>query len=118
MRDALERLRELAGHRAFTAILDGKPEIPAADDLPRIVTDGGHIASTCRMGSPGDDTTVVDPDCRVLGVNGLRVIDASVMPEVVRANSLLSVLMIAEHTATRMRSVRWRDGRDPRLGSG
>ena len=118
MRDALERIRELAGHRAFRAILDGRPAIPAAEDLPRIVTDGGHIASTCRMGSPDDDTTVVDPDCRVLGVDGLRVIDASVMPEVVRANSLLSVLMIAEHMATRMRSVRWRDERDPRPGGG
>lgn len=48
---------------------------------------------------------VVDPDCRVLGVDGLRVIDASVMPEVVRANALLTVLAIAEHMASRIRGL-------------
>jgi 5-(hydroxymethyl)furfural/furfural oxidase len=103
MRDAMERIRELASHQAFARILDGEPEIPAAEDLPRIVTDGGHLSSTCRMGSPRDETTVVDPDCRVLGTDGLRVIDASVMPAVVRANALLTVLAIAEHMASRIR---------------
>jgi 5-(hydroxymethyl)furfural/furfural oxidase len=103
MRDAIERLRELASHRAFAPILGGKPEFPTPEELPRIVTDAGHASSTCRMGSPDGGTAVVDPDCRVLGTDGLRVIDASVMPEVVRANALLTVLMIAEHMAARMR---------------
>jgi choline dehydrogenase-like flavoprotein len=99
----MDRIRDLLGHHAFAAILDGRPEVPTAEDLPRIVTDGGHLSSSCRMGSPDDDTTVVDPDCRVLGVDGLRVIDASVMPEVVRANSLLTVLAIGERMASRIR---------------
>jgi 5-(hydroxymethyl)furfural/furfural oxidase len=103
MGDAMERLRELSDRPAFSRILDGKPEIPAQEDLPRIVTDAGHLSSTCRMGSPDDQTTVVDPDCRVLDLDGLRVIDASVMPEVVRANALLTVLMIAERMASRIR---------------
>jgi choline dehydrogenase-like flavoprotein len=103
MADAMDRIRDLLGHHAFAAILDGRPEVPTAEDLPRIVTDGGHLSSSCRMGSPDDDTTVVDPDCRVLGVDGLRVIDASVMPEVVRANSLLTVLAIGERMASRIR---------------
>jgi 5-(hydroxymethyl)furfural/furfural oxidase len=102
MRDAMARLRELAAHKAFAAILTGEPRFPADEDLPKVVTDGGHLSSSCRMGSPDDPTTVVDPDCRVLGVEGLRVIDASVMPTVPRANSLLSVLMVAERMATRM----------------
>jgi 5-(hydroxymethyl)furfural/furfural oxidase len=42
---------------------------------------------------------VVDPDCRVVGCSGLRVIDASIMPEVVRANTHLTTVMIAEKTA-------------------
>jgi len=56
------------------------------------------------MGSPSAPTTVVDPDCRVLGFEGLRVIDASVMPEVTRANLHLTVVMIAERMAARLRS--------------
>jgi choline dehydrogenase-like flavoprotein len=55
------------------------------------------------MGAPGDRRTVVDPDCRVVGLEGLRVIDASVMPEMVRANTHLTTVMIAEHIAARMK---------------
>ncbi|HEX6470081.1 MAG TPA: GMC family oxidoreductase N-terminal domain-containing protein [Streptosporangiaceae bacterium] len=102
MEDALDRIAELLGHPAMTAILDGKPELPAKEDLPKIVTDTVHLCGTCRMGAPDDDTTVVDPDCRVLGVDGLRVIDASIMPTVPRANLHLTVVMIAEHMAARM----------------
>lgn len=103
MADALERTAALLDHRAFTTILDARPGLPTADALPHIIGDTVHLASTCRMGAPDDPATVVDPDCRVLGVDGLRVIDASVMPEVPRANLHLSVVMIAEHMAARMR---------------
>ncbi|HEY7201078.1 MAG TPA: GMC family oxidoreductase N-terminal domain-containing protein [Candidatus Dormibacteraeota bacterium] len=102
MADALERIRELLAHRAFAAIAAGPAELPSPADLPRIVTDTVHVCSTCRMGAPGDVTTVVDPDCRVLGVDGLRVVDASIIPEVPRANLHLTVVMIAEHLAARM----------------
>jgi choline dehydrogenase len=56
------------------------------------------------MGSPDDPRTVVDPDCRVLGVNGLRVIDASIMPDVVRANTHLACVMIGELMAERLKA--------------
>jgi choline dehydrogenase-like flavoprotein len=102
MRDALERIREVLAHRALTAILDGRPELPEPEELPHVVTDTVHVCSTCRMGSPDAATTVVDPDCRVLGVEGLRVVDASVIPEVPRANLHLTVVMIAEHVAARL----------------
>jgi 5-(hydroxymethyl)furfural/furfural oxidase len=61
-----------------------------------------HPAGTCAMGSPDDADAVVDPDCAVLGVSGLRVVDASVMPQVPRANTNLPVLMLAEHAADRI----------------
>jgi len=102
MADAVERMRELLAHRAFAAIATGPTELPAPEDLPRIVMDTVHVCSTCRMGAPADATTVVDPDCRVLGVDGLRVVDASIIPEVPRANLHLTVVMIAEHMAARM----------------
>jgi choline dehydrogenase len=66
--------------------------------------DGAHAAGTCRMGSPDDRRSVVDPNCRVLGVDGLRVADASVMPEICRANTHLTTVMIAEQLAQRMQA--------------
>jgi choline dehydrogenase len=65
--------------------------------------DSQHAAGTCRMGPASSLRTVVDPDCRVLGIEGLRVIDCSVMPEIVRANTHLSTVMIAELMADRLR---------------
>jgi choline dehydrogenase len=54
------------------------------------------------MGAAGDPRSVVDPECRVLGFEGLRVIDASIMPSVVRANTHLTTVMIAERMAERL----------------
>ncbi|PVX85905.1 GMC family oxidoreductase [Paraburkholderia unamae] len=59
----------------------------------------GHVAGTCRIGSASDPYAVVDTQCHVRGVEGLSVIDASVMPAVVSANTNLPVLMIAEKAA-------------------
>jgi 5-(hydroxymethyl)furfural/furfural oxidase len=106
MVDAVDRIAALLAHRSFAAILEGRPELPAKQDLPRMVMDTVHLCGSCRMGAPVDEATVVDPDCRVLGVDGLRVIDASVIPEVPRANLHLTVVMVAEHMATRMRGRR------------
>ena len=51
------------------------------------------------MGPPSDPLAVVDQHCRVFGVNNLNVVDASVMPDVVRANTNVTTLMIAERLA-------------------
>lgn len=113
MEDALERAGELLDHPAFRAILTARPTLPDPSELPRIVTDTVHVCSTCAMGSPDHPGTVVDPEGRVLGVEGLRVIDASIMPEIPRANLHLSVVMIAEHLAARMPAGRHRPGPVP-----
>jgi 5-(hydroxymethyl)furfural/furfural oxidase len=55
------------------------------------------------MGSRDDPRSVVDPGCRVIGVENLRVVDASVMPEVPRANTHFSTVMIAEKMADSLR---------------
>jgi choline dehydrogenase len=54
------------------------------------------------MGDPNGAHTVLDPDCRVLGVENLRVIDASSMPSMVRANLNLTVIAMAELMAARI----------------
>ena len=58
-----------------------------------------HVSGTCRIGRGDDPAAVVDPSCRVHGIDGLRVVDASVMPTVVSANTHLAVLMIGEKVA-------------------
>jgi 5-(hydroxymethyl)furfural/furfural oxidase len=61
-----------------------------------------HPAGTCRMGRRDDPGTVVDTNCEVLGVKGLRVVDASTMPLIPTANTCLPVMMIAERAAARI----------------
>jgi 5-(hydroxymethyl)furfural/furfural oxidase len=55
-----------------------------------------HACGTCRLGRPDDPAAVVDPAGRVIGVTGLRVADASVMPTVPCANTNLPTIMVAE----------------------
>ena len=58
-----------------------------------------HACGTCKMGSADDGTAVTDAAGRVHGVEGLRVVDASVMPAVPRANTNIPTIMIAEKMA-------------------
>ena len=56
-----------------------------------------HPSGTCRMGTAAD--TVVDPELKVRGIQGLRVADASVFPEPIAGNSNAGVVMVAEKAA-------------------
>jgi choline dehydrogenase len=58
-----------------------------------------HAAGTCRMGPADDPGAVVDARARVHGVAGLRVVDASIMPAITRANTNLPTLGLAERAA-------------------
>ena len=58
-----------------------------------------HPAGTCKMGSRSDSDTVVTPDLRVKGIEGLRIADASVFPDMVSVNICNSVMMVGEAAA-------------------
>jgi choline dehydrogenase len=63
-----------------------------------------HPVGTMKMGPANDPMAVVDQYCCVRGVEGLRVVDASVMPNIVRANTNLTCIMIGERVADWMRA--------------
>ena len=66
------------------------------DWLLRNVYTQHHSSGTCKMGTSDDKMAVVDQYCKVFGLNNLRVVDASVMPDVIRANTNATTMMIAE----------------------
>ena len=62
-----------------------------------------HLIGTARMGPASDPTAVVDDELRVHGLEGLRVVDASIMPNMPSANTYASTMMIAEKASDMIR---------------
>nr|CAI5848980.1 unnamed protein product [Callosobruchus analis] len=69
-----------------------------------------HPIGTCKMGPPSDKDAVVDPELKVYGIKGLRVIDGSIMPKMVSGNTNAPIIMIGEKGADLIKQY-WRKGR-------
>ena len=74
------------------------------DDILDATGASFHPASTCAIGAADNPLAVVDPECRVYAVEGLRVADASVMPSIVSANTNMPTMMIGERVAEFIRA--------------
>ena len=112
MRESIRVSADLLRHRSFQPLVaervsptDADLRTDAALDewMLRVVQTSHHVSSTCRMGSPTDPESVVDQEGRVHGIDGLRIADASIMPDCVRANTNCTSMAIGERIAELMR---------------
>jgi len=98
-----DRLKELMGPRLEPAAADVVSDAALDAWLLRQVTTYSHISGTCKMGLGMDPMAVVDQYGKVHGLEGLRIIDASIMPNLVRAPINPTVVMMGERLAALMR---------------
>jgi choline dehydrogenase len=107
MRACVRLTREIFQQPAFAAFR-GREIQPGADTVTDAQIDAFiaehvesalHPSCTCKMGSPRDPMAVVDPELRVIGVQGLRVVDSSVMPTITTGNLNAPTIMIGEKGA-------------------
>ena len=111
--EAVHVARDILGQSAFAPYSGGEispgPSVSSNEEILEWVRKDGeaayHPSCTCKMGL--DEMAVVDPESlRVHGIDGLRVVDASVMPEVTNANIYAPTMMIAEKAADRIIGVK------------
>jgi choline dehydrogenase len=85
------------------------PDVKTDDELLGAAKERGtttfHPMGTCRMGPDSDPTSVVDDELRVRGLEGLRVVDASIMPMMLSANINAATMMIADKASDLIREL-------------
>jgi choline dehydrogenase len=107
MRACLRLTREIFGQPAMADYrgreIQPGAEVTTDDAIDRFVREkvesAYHPCGTCKMGSANDPAAVVTPDTRVIGVEGLRVVDASIMPTITNGNLNAPTIMLAEKAA-------------------
>ena len=115
MRACVRLTREIFAQKAFDAYrgeeLQPGKNIVSDDAIDAFVRQKAesayHPCGTCKMGDAGDPMAVVDPETRVIGVDGLRVVDTSIMPQVTTGNLNGPAIMIGEKASDMIL------GRDP-----
>ena len=108
MRNAVKLACSLLESDAYEGISEGRiapsDELLADDEqldswIRQTLGSSRHVSGTCRIGPEGDTMAVTDQQCRVRGVESLWVADSSIMPQVTRANTNATAIMIGERVA-------------------
>ena len=108
MREAIRIALGIMDHPSFHDIIDHvispdeealKTDDSLDDWMLRNVWIGQHLSGTCKMGSDDDNMSVVDQYGNLHGFHGIKVADASIMPDCIRANTNLTTIMIGERVA-------------------
>jgi len=110
-RAAIRLTRELFSQPAFKPFVSREiaPGIDVSSDeaidawVRAHVESAYHPSCSCKMGAVTDPLAVVDPQTRVIGVEGLRVVDSSIMPQITNGNLNAPTIMIAEKAADHIR---------------
>ena len=106
-RTCIRLTREIFGQAAFAPFVkhEIQPGAEAQSDaeldafISEHVESAYHPCGTCRMGDEADPHAVVDPECRVIGVEGLRVADSSIFPQITNGNLNAPSIMVGEKAA-------------------
>jgi len=108
LREAVQIAIGILKHQSFENIVESlieptEKDLESEDALDEWMLSqvwiGQHLSGTCKMGPENDQMAVVDQRGKVHGIEGLRVADASIMPDCIRANTNLTTIMIGERIA-------------------
>lgn len=108
LREGIEVGLRLASEPSFQTVLESRTlpkDVDITSDnainrwMKATATTSHHSCGTCKMGPVTDPMAVVDQYCRIHGLEGIRVVDASIMPNVIRANTNATSVMIGERVA-------------------
>ncbi len=114
LREAVRLCVRLLEHDSFRDIVARRlsptdADLATDDQLDRWITNAlsasttQHMSGTCKMGPPSDGAAVVDQYCRVHGLEGLSVVDTSIMPDIVCTGTSATAMMIGERVADLMK---------------
>ena len=108
LRDGIEIVKNIASQKALDKFRG--PEIqprdePVNDFIKRTAWTVHHPLGTCKMGPDGDDMAVVDTEMRVRGAENLRVIDASIFPDMLGGNINAPTIAFADRAADLMMGI-------------
>ncbi|WP_139280761.1 GMC family oxidoreductase [Shimia gijangensis] len=108
-KQAIATIRNVVAQQEFDALLDRElvPGATVTEDaeieawIRKCASFSHHLVGSCKMGPTRDPLAVVDPELRVHGLRNIRVVDASIMPNVTSANTHAATIVIAEKAAER-----------------
>ncbi len=109
---ALKQSRRLLNSPAFEVLEPEEfrpgPDVESDEELRAYIRTNAqtiyHPVGTCKMGPASDGTAVVDDRLRLYGIEGLRVVDGSIMPTLTSGNTNAPIIMIAEKTADKIKT--------------